>query len=400
MMERGVHTDPRPKLVFIDHSSERGGAEFALLRLLRTRQPWLATLIVPRAIDPAFDAFAELPEWVRVYRTGPSHSARTTTGRGPLASIELGWKILRSAIALLRSRPAREADALVANTTRASVYVAIAGMLMRTPVVVHIRDLVEPAAIGSAASVLMRRFVLPKASGVIANSNASLALVTPYISEKCVVAVIPSPSGLRVQPPDMIKVSTQVRRIGIVARIDPWKGQELLLRAFAIARAGRDETLVLFGGAEFGQDEYLSGLRTLAQELGIQDRLEIAGHVDDVEAAVAGLDVCVQCSTRPEPLGQNVLQYLAAGKPTIVANEGGPSEWVSNGVNGVTFEARNVEDLAHALTIVCDDGDLRRRLAMGAAATPGLMDDEAVGAQVAATINAVLTKQADNSNPL
>ena len=99
-------------------------------------------------------------------------------------------------------------------------------------------------------------------------------------------------------------------------------------------------------------------------------------------AAIDSLDVCVQCSLRPEPLGQNVLQYLAAGKPTIVSGEGGPSEWVRDGENGLVFEPRDVEALASAIRALVDDLPLRRRLAAAAAATPALLSDQQVGERI------------------
>ncbi|MBZ4486841.1 glycosyltransferase family 4 protein [Microbacterium sp. cx-55] len=323
-----------------------------------------------------------MPDWVDVYRIGPAHAARTTTGRGLSANLSLSGTILRSAVALLRSRAVRGADVLVANTTRASVYVSLVGVLLRKPVIVHIRDLIERDAIGGTATRLMTTFVLPNAAAIIANSHASLALATPHIRDGSITAVIPSPSGLKVVDADVVRVSPRVKRIGLVARIDPWKGQELLIQAFADALPDSDEVLVLFGAAAFGHDEYLAELQRMTRRLGVEDRVEFAGHVDDVAAAIAGLDVCVQCSMRPEPLGQNVLQYLAAGKPTIVANEGGPSEWVDDGRNGLTFSARSVGSLSAALRKLCDDAILREKFGRAAASTPGLLSDEAVGSRI------------------
>lgn len=374
--------EPGPlRVVFADHSSERGGAEFALVRLLQTDQPWSPAIVLPPATDGT-DVFSEaLGGRVPIEHTGPRHVARRQGGSGAVAAVRLALKILASGVSLARVRAVREADVLVANTTRASVYVAVAGALTRTPFVIHIRDLMTPDAIGGTATQLMRRFVLPRAAGVIANSGASLETVRPYVRTD-VVEVIPSPSGLHPVAAHEVKVPDSVTRIGLVARIDPWKGQELLLRAFAAACPDSDATLVFFGGPSFGHEDFLADLSALARSLGVADRVEFAGHRADVDAAIDGLDVCVQCSLRPEPLGQNVLQYLAAGKPTIVSGEGGPSEWVRDGENGLVFEPRDVEALASAIRALVDDLPLRRRLAAAAAATPALLSDQQVGERI------------------
>lgn len=369
------------RVVFADHSSERGGAEFALVRLLQTDQPWSPAVVLPPATDGT-DVFSEaLGSRVPIAHVGPRHVARRQGGSGAIAAARLALKIVASGVSLARLRAVRHADVLVANTTRASVYVALAGALTRTPFVVHIRDLMNPDAIGGTATLLMRRFVLPRAAGVIANSHASLETVRPYLRTD-VVEVIPSPSGLRPVDPAAVSVADPVTRIGLVARIDPWKGQELLLRAFATARPDAGASLVFFGGPSFGHEDFLSDLAALAESLGVADRVEFAGHRADVDAAIGSLDICVQCSLRPEPLGQNVLQYLAAGKPTIVSGEGGPAEWVTDGENGLVVTPRDADALASAIRSLVEDLPLRRRLASGAAATPSLLSDQQVGERI------------------
>nr|WP_240898157.1 glycosyltransferase [Agromyces luteolus] len=164
----------------------------------------------------------------------------------------------------------------------------------------------------------------------------------------------------------------------MLARIDPWKGQAELLEAFARAFAGRDIRLQFAGGAPFGHEAYLAELHRRADELGVGAQVDVLGHVDDVARLLDGWDVAVQYSTRAEPLGQNVLQYLAAGRVTVAADEGGPAEWVADGVNGLLVLPRDVGALAAALTRLDEDAALRARLSGAAAATPGLLDDLAV----------------------
>ncbi len=176
----------------------------------------------------------------------------------------------------------------------------------------------------------------------------------------------------------------------MLARIDPWKGQHLLLEAFARVFRGRDVRLQFAGDAPFGHEAHVEHLRHRASELGIAAQVDFLGHVDDVETLLAGWDVAVQASTRPEPLGQNVLQYLASGRVVVAADEGGPAEWIVDGGNGLLVAPRDVDALAAALGRLDADDDLRRRLAIAAAATPGLLDDEAVTRAHAAFYEAVV----------
>lgn len=371
-----------PRVLFVDHTSERGGAELALLRLLETSRDWSPALMVPPAADADADVFDPLPEHVRAYRVGPHQAARRATATGPAAGIRLAYRIVRSAIALASSPAIRSCDIVVANTTRASVYVALAGFIARKPIALHIRDMIEPSSIGALATRVMRRFVLPRARAVIANSRTTLSHVAPYISTQSLSAVIPSPSGLDKRTPDDLAPISEVRSIGMVARLDPWKGQEMLLRAFARLSRVDEMELVFYGAPAFGHQDYEKALRDLSVQLGVAKRVVFRGHVDDVSAAIQQIDVCVQCSLRPEPLGQNVLQYLANGKPTIVANEGGPAEWVRHDVNGVTFTAGDEDSLVSVLERVVSDERLRSRLARAAVTTPGLASDEEISREI------------------
>ena len=75
-----------------------------------------------------------------------------------------------------------------------------------------------------------------------------------------------------------------------------------------------------------------------------------------------------------------MLQYLASGRAVVVADEGGPVEWVDDGVNGLRVPPRDVAALADALRRLAADPALRLRLASAAATTPGLLTDAEVGA--------------------
>jgi glycosyltransferase involved in cell wall biosynthesis len=234
--------------------------------------------------------------------------------------------------------------------------------------------MVSAEALGRVGNLAMRLLVLPRAQLVIANSEATLRSALPYINERSLTHVIPSPLGV-VERPDYRDPAPEVAAIGMVARLTPWKGQDVLLRAFAEAFPNSTVRLKLAGGTWFGEEEYEQELRSLAANLGVSDRVDFLGHVTGVSALIDELDICVQASTRSEPLGQNVLQYLAAGKPTVAVNAGGPAEWVTHGQNGLLFEMGNEKDLAETLAKLAGSQQLRTDLARGARDTKGLLTD-------------------------
>ena len=115
--------------------------------------------------------------------------------------------------------------------------------------------------------------------------------------------------------------------IGMVGRLARAKRQDLFLRAAArIARARHDARFVIIGGEILGSErDYAEDLPTLADALGISDRVVFAGHRADAYAWIDALDVLVHPADR-EPYGLVIAEALALGKAVVAADAAGPAE--------------------------------------------------------------------------
>lgn len=383
------HERPAPRVAHLDHTAAPGGAEIALARVIRAGAPWDSVLLLPRDPSGVSTYLTESP-FDEVVHTGPMQRPGLTTARG-LATVRAGIGLLRQTAAIITHPAARRCDILHANSSRSAVYGAFAARILRRPFVVHLRDLISADSLGSTGFMLMRKYVLPFASGVIANSHVTLASAMPYTRDNIPAEAIPSPIGvdIRLERSSIGRTVT----VGMIARIDRWKGQHLLIEAFAHAFRDSDARLRIVGGVDLGGAEYADQLRRLASELGIADRVEFVGHVapDSISAVIDDFDICVQCSIRPEPLGQNILQYLARGKPIVAAGEGGPKEWIRDGENGLLFEPRDANDLAKTLARLANDASLCGRLSEGAMRTP-LQSDQEIAVKIAALYDDVLAR--------
>ena len=365
-----------PRVLHLDHTTVAGGAEFALLRMLQAGAPWSPYVMIAPTEEQGLGVYAGLPDDVPRRFIGVRQPAGVSWGGFGL-QVVAAVRLVAQAIATRMHRAFRRADLVDANTARAAAYGALAARLSRVPFVVHVRDMTDADALGRTGRFLMTRVILPRADGIISDTHPPLDSARPYLRPDALVSVIPSASGIRLRQALPPRAPGGVR-VGMLARIDPWKGQRLLLDAFAEAFAGTDARLEFAGAAPFGHDDFLAELHERTEELGITDQVVFHGHVSDVDALIEQWDIAVQASTRPEPLGQNVLQYLAAGRAVVVADEGGPTEWVRDDLNGLQFAARDVHSLAGVLARLGSDAALRARLGAAAAATPGLLDDAEV----------------------
>jgi glycosyltransferase involved in cell wall biosynthesis len=364
------------RVLHLDHSTEPGGAELALLRVVTHADTWSPTVRIPESDAAGNGVFNGLSAHQSVGITAAGKRQKpgaSQQGAGLARMFRFAADALIESGRLKFSKSFRAADVIHANTSRSAVYGAVACLLTTKTLVVHLRDMTTPESLGSVGYALFAKLALRRADGVIANSRSTLASAVPHLRSSTARAVIASPIGFDDRTAPVF--SSTVRSIGMVARIDNWKGHMLLMEAFASVLKGTDTRLVFAGGAAFGKEAILTEFKDRAAQLGIAGQVDFLGHVDDVRAVIDQLDICVQASTRPEPLGQNVLQYLAAGKTVIAVNAGGPAEWVTSGTNGLLVEIDSARALEEALEALASDSALRHKLALGASETVGIGTD-------------------------
>ena len=172
--------------------------------------------------------------------------------------------------------------------------------------------------------------------------------------------------------------------VGIVGRLQPWKGQELFQRAAAlVARERPDVRFVVVGGAVLGwEGSYPDDLRRLAGELGIADRVHFAGHQADPGPWLDMLDVAVHASVA-EPFGLVLVEAMALGTPLVATAGGGPDEIVEDGRSGLLVEGRSPEGLARSVRRLLDDPGLAARISVEGVQRARRFSDEATAAQFA-----------------
>ncbi len=175
------------------------------------------------------------------------------------------------------------------------------------------------------------------------------------------------PAGAEPVPVDLrpaeIDLPAGAPVIGIVGRLQPWKGQDRLLAAFALLRErGHEAHLLIVGGDSYGlSPEYASSLPATVAALGLEDRVTMTGEVADARPYIARMDLLVNASER-EPFGIVLVEAMAAGLPVVAVDAGGPAEIVQDGVTGRLARSGSSADLADAIEPLLTSPALRARL--------------------------------------
>jgi glycosyltransferase involved in cell wall biosynthesis len=150
--------------------------------------------------------------------------------------------------------------------------------------------------------------------------------------------------------------------IMLPGRLTGWKGQKLFIQALAKMR--HSDALGILVGSDQGRKNYTANLIALAESLGVAGRLRIAGHADDMPAALMLADIVVNCSTSPEAFGRTIVEAQAMGRIVVAADHGGARETIVNGVSGLLVAPNNSSALADMLDSILDQ-DISLRIKFG-----------------------------------
>ena len=268
-------------------------------------------------------------------------------------------------VARLR-RHSKGASVVVANQSKGHAIAGTAALLARTPCVWWQHGIPGRTRIELAASAV-------PAATIVCSSGEARAAQLRRTSRRHVEVVYP---GVDIDRLSRTKVhGDRIRAeqswagpvVGMVARLEPWKGQELFLRAAAQVTDTRpDVHFAVVGGAVLGwEGDYPKQLRQLADVLGISDKVLFAGHQDDVYSWFDCFDVAVTASVG-EPFGLVTVEAMALGKPVIGVRSAGTADIVEDGISGLLVPPNSPDAMAAAILDVLVDRQLRTQLADGA----------------------------------
>jgi glycosyltransferase involved in cell wall biosynthesis len=162
--------------------------------------------------------------------------------------------------------------------------------------------------------------------------------------------------------------------VGLVGRLQPWKGQDRVLEAQALLRdRGHQLHLLIVGGDSYGlSPQYAASLGPLAARLGIADAVTMTGQVPDAGPYMLRMDVLVNASD-PEPFGIVLLEGMARGLAVVAVDSGGPGEFIDDGRTGALARSGEPTALADAIEPLLASATLRATL--GQAARKRFLDE-------------------------
>ncbi len=373
-----------PRVLFVDHESRLSGGELDLVDLVRG---------VQELADGGFDLHAALPgdgeladalrqHGVHVHGVAMAARLRTTSRwelhRNPMAAVAripaaaaATWNLVALG---RRLRPA----VVHTNSLKAHVLGLPAGRAVGAAVVWHVRDIVDEGWLETA----LRWSAARGPDRVVAISTAVAA---PFHRGRLAKKVKVVHNGVRPTPPPEGEVAAARSAlgaqpgdvlVGIVGQIAHWKGQDVFIEAARrLAPRHPRVKFVVVGECLFPESErrFADECRQRLEPLVRDGRAVWFGPARPVEPVMAGLDVLVHASRRPEPFGRVIVEAMALGVSVVASTCGAGPELVGDS-GGILVQPGDPSGLVDALDALLTDEQRRERLVTAGRARAGHFD--------------------------
>ncbi len=376
------------RVLYLDTAPTVGGSVISLYELLkkldRARYEPIIVVYTPHAYVSNFRALGadvivwnvygaqdHRPAWVRQTRESAPVRWLRQTARGSALYHALGFGVLLMrrvwprARALRRIIAQRQIDLVHTNIRvghdREGI---IAARMAGVPCVCHVRHFeklnwFDKKLAGLADSFIYISEAVQRSHLEAGVPHAKGRVVYNGLDVSAFAATLDSRRGRK-----SFNLASDHLAVGIVGRLEGWKGHRVFLTAMARVRTAVPNARgIVIGDPVPYEPDYRSMLLALRDELGLADHIIFSGFRSDMATVMSALDVLVLASISPEPFGRVLIEAMAAGKPVVATDAGAAREIIEDGVQGLLVPPGDVQALARAIVHILTHRDLA--VAMG-----------------------------------
>ena len=143
-----------------------------------------------------------------------------------------------------------------------------------------------------------------------------------------------------------------------IGRLVTYKGCEVILKALGELK-DQNFAFVFVGQ---GKEEYVSKLKSIAEELKISDKVYFYGYSNDTKSIILESDFGVVPSIIREGCHLVPMEFMKYGKTVIATNNGAQPEFVQNNKTGLLISPDNVIELTSAISLLLDKKSFREEI--------------------------------------
>ncbi len=236
------------------------------------------------------------------------------------------------------------------NSHSDAPYGILACRFRKTPVISHIRDIIQPDKVG--------KYLLKYADRVIAVSNAAAKPFKDINNKSRKLLVINNSIDLNSfkSSEDIrgkLNISKKELVIGIVGQISRLKGHDVFLKAASIIlKKNKNVKFLIAGEVRRERDQGLC--EAFIRRLNLRENVIFAGFRNDIANVMSAIDI-LAFPTLKESFGRSAIEAMTQRKPVVASNVGGVPEIVNHGKTGILVPSGDAEELADGLLELIND---------------------------------------------
>lgn len=203
---------------------------------------------------------------------------------------------------------------------------------------------------------VLRRIFYSKAAAIVVQTTSAAEYFNRNGFEN--IKVIPNAVSKSAQKKVKVISSSLVKNIVSVGRLSPFKGFDILIKAFhTFLFTYPYLTLTIYGEG----NERLN-LEKLIHFLGLQNKVFLPGVIQNIQEAFLNADLFIFPS-RYEGFPNALCEAMAVGLPVIASDCSGNVDIVRDGIDGRFFPVGDVQALTKITLELLDDAEQRQQLA-------------------------------------
>lgn len=343
----GLNPSRRPplKVLYVSTEGRMAGAERSLLLLLKHLDSKVRAILACPAGSDLWNRCRQLG--VQCHDLPPLFESGTSSK----------LRLVKVSLRLLRIIKGIRPDIVHANNLHAAIVCQLAAAMCSTPLIWHARDFPFPH----------RRWLWKVCS---AGSNRIIAISHAVEGWLADLGVAPGKIDVVHNGIDAFDFGPAAQRppregfiFANVGQMVAWKNQGLFLDA--ARRVHQEVPQAVFwviGSNVMGRkDGCEEPLRRKIETCGMSSYVELMNWRDSMDDLWPRIDCLVHTASH-EPFGRVVIEAMAAGRPVVAFDSGGPSEIVAHGRTGMLVPSGSVDALCGAMVRLAHDPQQARLL--------------------------------------
>lgn len=338
-----THKGTQKHIVFFISALRKGGAERVLLNLVRyfSGSGYIVTLVTQYKAEQEYELDGNIK---RIY----SEILPEEMTQNRISNFINRYKKLRNIWKTLKP------DAIVSFIGKNNIMAILTSLFLHIPVIVAVRG--EPNEEYYSKGMRIGAGILFNfAGGVVLQTEDSKLFFGKMIQKRAKVLKNPLTEEF-IKP---LYEGPRDKTIISVGRLDENKNQQMLIRAFAkVEKVHPDYKLILYG-----EGDKRSELEQLAVELGVADKVEMPGNVNDISSRIQSAGIFVLTS-KTEGMPNALLEAMVLGIPSVSVDCpcGGPKDIIDSGVNGYLIGRNDIDELADKINYIIEHSDVAQQM--------------------------------------